>query len=50
VSLILTGLTVLLIGAHANRGIGIALGLIGAALVVVSADATLSALHRRWHP
>jgi hypothetical protein len=50
VSLILTGLTVLLIGVHANSGIGIALGLIGAALVVVSADATLSALHRRWHP
>jgi len=40
---------VLLIGVHANSGAGIALGLIGAALVVVSVDATLSALHRRRH-
>jgi len=48
-SLPLTGLTMLLIGVHANSGIGIALGLIGAALVVVSVDATLSALRRRPH-
>lgn len=50
VSLVLTGLTVLLIGVHDNSGVGIALGLIGAALVVMSVDAALSALHRRRQP
>lgn len=45
-----TGLTMLLIGVHANGGVGVALGLIGAALVVVSVDATLSASRRRPHP
>jgi hypothetical protein len=48
-SLLLTGLTVLLIGVHANSTVGIAVGLIGSGLVVVSVHATLTAVRRTRH-
>jgi hypothetical protein len=47
--LLLTGLTVLLIGVHANSGVGIVVGLTGSALIVVSVGAGLTALRRRRH-
>jgi hypothetical protein len=46
-SLLLTGLTVLLIGVHANSGVGIAVGLIGYAVTALSVQATLSTLRRK---
>jgi hypothetical protein len=46
-SLLLTGLAVVLIGVHANSGVGIAVGLIGYALVVVSVHAMVSTARRR---
>jgi hypothetical protein len=46
-SLVLTGLIVLLIGVHANNGIGVALGVIGYAFVVGSVHAMISMLRRR---
>jgi Protein of unknown function (DUF3040) len=47
VSLLLTGLTVLLIGVHANSGVGTAVGVIGYVVVVVSVRAMLSTLRRK---
>ena len=46
-SLLLTGLAVVLIGVHANSGVGIAVGLIGYTLVVVSVHGMASTLRRR---
>lgn len=49
-SLLLTGLAVLLLGVHANSGIGVALGVIGCAFVVGAAHAMVSTLRRKSGP
>ena len=46
-SLLLTGLAVMLIGVHANSGVGIAVGVIGYVVVVVSVQEMVSTLRRK---
>jgi len=46
-SLLLTGVAVLLIGVRANSGVGIAVGVIGYALVVLSVHTMVSTVRRR---